>query len=52
MADLRGLTWKQLRALAAGMSMAVLPAVGDSVGVDTPEDAILVEQMIREREGG
>jgi 3-deoxy-manno-octulosonate cytidylyltransferase (CMP-KDO synthetase) len=43
---------EQLRALAAGMAMAVLPAVGDSIGVDTPDDAILVEKMILREEGG
>ena len=43
---------EQLRALAAGIAMAVLPAVGDSIGVDTPDDAILVEKMILREEGG
>jgi 3-deoxy-manno-octulosonate cytidylyltransferase (CMP-KDO synthetase) len=43
---------EQLRALAAGMAMAVLPAVGDSIGVDTPDDATLVEKMILIEEGG
>lgn len=43
---------EQLRALAAGMAMAVLPSVGDSIGVDTPDDAILVEKMILAEEGG
>lgn len=43
---------EQLRALAAGMAMAVLPAVGDSIGVDTPDDAILVEKMILREERG
>lgn len=41
---------EQLRALAAGMRMAVLPAVGDSIGVDTPEDARRVEEILNERE--
>ena len=43
---------EQLRALAAGMDMAVLPAVGDSIGVDTPEDAVNVEKLVRQSEGG
>ena len=43
---------EQLRALAAGMAMAVLPAVGDSIGVDTPEDAVNVEKLVRQSEGG
>ncbi len=37
---------EQLRALAAGLVMAVLPAVGDSIGVDTPADAEAVERII------
>lgn len=37
---------EQLRAIAAGMPMAVLEAVGDSIGVDTPEDAERVERLI------
>lgn len=37
---------EQLRAIAAGMSMAVLEAVGDSIGVDTPEDAEKVERLL------
>jgi 3-deoxy-manno-octulosonate cytidylyltransferase (CMP-KDO synthetase) len=38
---------EQLRALAAGLVMTVLPAVGDSVGVDTPADAEEVERILR-----
>ncbi len=38
---------EQLRALAAGMAMAVLEGVGDSIGVDTPEDARRVEEILR-----
>jgi 3-deoxy-manno-octulosonate cytidylyltransferase (CMP-KDO synthetase) len=38
---------EQLRALAAGLVMAVLPAVGDSIGVDTPADADTVERILR-----
>ena len=38
---------EQLRALAAGMAMAVLDAVGDSIGVDTLEDAERVEEILR-----
>ena len=38
---------EQLRALAAGLVMAVLPAVGDSIGVDTPADAEAVERILR-----
>lgn len=38
---------EQLRALAAGMAMAVLPAVGDSIGVDTEEDARKVEAVLQ-----
>lgn len=37
---------EQLRALAAGMSMAVLDAAGDSIGVDTPADALKVEKIM------
>ena len=37
---------EQLRALAAGLVMAVLPAVGDSIGVDTPADAEAVERIL------
>jgi 3-deoxy-manno-octulosonate cytidylyltransferase (CMP-KDO synthetase) len=37
---------EQLRAIAAGMRMAVLEAVGDSIGVDTPEDAQRVEKIL------
>jgi 3-deoxy-manno-octulosonate cytidylyltransferase (CMP-KDO synthetase) len=37
---------EQLRALAAGMPMAVLDAVGDSIGVDTLEDARRVEELL------
>ncbi len=39
---------EQLRALAAGLAMAVLPAVGDSIGVDTPADAEAVERILRQ----
>ena len=38
---------EQLRALAAGMAMAVLDAAGDSIGVDTPEDARNVEEILK-----
>lgn len=38
---------EQLRALAAGLVMTVLPAVGDSIGVDTPADAEAVERILR-----
>ncbi len=38
---------EQLRALAAGMPMAVLDAASDSIGVDTPEDARTVEEILR-----
>ncbi len=38
---------EQLRALAAGLVMTVLPAVGDSIGVDTPADADEVERILR-----
>jgi 3-deoxy-manno-octulosonate cytidylyltransferase (CMP-KDO synthetase) len=42
---------EQLRALAAGMPMAVLDAVADSIGVDTPEDVKTVEEILaREKE--
>jgi len=37
---------EQLRALAAGMAMAVLDATSDSIGVDTIEDARRVEALI------
>jgi len=37
---------EQLRALAAGMAMAVLDAASDSIGVDTIEDARRVEALI------
>jgi 3-deoxy-manno-octulosonate cytidylyltransferase (CMP-KDO synthetase) len=37
---------EQLRALAAGMTMAVLDAASDSIGVDTPEDARRVEEIL------
>ena len=37
---------EQLRALAAGMAMAVLDAASDSIGVDTEEDAKRVEEII------
>ena len=37
---------EQLRALAAGMPIAVLDAVGDSIGVDTLEDARRVEAIL------
>jgi 3-deoxy-manno-octulosonate cytidylyltransferase (CMP-KDO synthetase) len=36
---------EQLRALAAGMAMAVLDAASDSIGVDTEEDAKRVEEI-------
>ncbi len=39
---------EQLRALAAGLVMTVLPAVGDSIGVDTPADAEAVERILRD----
>ncbi len=43
---------EQLRALAAGMAMAVLDAHSDSIGVDTIEDARRVEEKIlRMKEG-
>jgi len=38
---------EQLRALAAGMAMAVLDAASDSIGVDTAEDARKVEEILR-----
>jgi len=41
---------EQLRALAAGMSMAVVPAAGDSIGVDTEDDARRVEEILREQQ--
>jgi hypothetical protein len=41
---------EQLRALAAGMAMAVLDAASDSIGVDTIEDARRVEEILRKRE--
>ena len=41
---------EQLRALAAGLVMTVLPAVGDSIGVDTPADAEAVERILRNDE--
>ncbi len=37
---------EQLRALAAGMAMAVLDAASDSIGVDTLEDARKVEEIL------
>lgn len=37
---------EQLRALAAGMAMAVLEAVGDSIGIDVPEDVDRVEKLL------
>ncbi len=37
---------EQLRALAAGMAMAVLDAASDSIGVDTEEDAKRVEEIL------
>ena len=40
---------EQLRALAAGMSMVVVDATGDSIGVDTIEDARRVEDILRTR---
>ena len=40
---------EQLRALAAGMAMAVLDAASDSIGVDTIEDARRVEELLIER---
>ncbi len=41
---------EQLRALAAGLAIAVLPSVGDSIGVDTPADIKRVEERLRARE--
>jgi len=41
---------EQLRALAAGMTMAVLDAASDSIGVDTEEDARRVEAILRRKE--
>jgi 3-deoxy-manno-octulosonate cytidylyltransferase (CMP-KDO synthetase) len=44
---------EQLRALAAGMAMAVLDAASDSIGVDTEEDAKRVEEiLLRMKTGG
>ena len=43
---------EQLRALAAGLVMAVLPAVGDSIGVDTPADAEAVERILSQQAAG
>jgi 3-deoxy-manno-octulosonate cytidylyltransferase (CMP-KDO synthetase) len=40
---------EQLRALAAGMPMAVLDAASDSIGVDTEEDARKVEELLMAR---
>ena len=40
---------EQLRALAAGMAMAVLDAASDSIGVDTEEDAKRVEEIFLNR---
>jgi 3-deoxy-manno-octulosonate cytidylyltransferase (CMP-KDO synthetase) len=40
---------EQLRALAAGMAMAVLDAASDSIGVDTEEDARKVEELLMAR---
>ncbi|HEV8268456.1 MAG TPA: 3-deoxy-manno-octulosonate cytidylyltransferase, partial [Thermoanaerobaculia bacterium] len=40
---------EQLRAIAAGIPMAVLPATADSIGVDTPEDVALVERILEQR---
>src|SRR5450756_1903837 len=42
---------EQLRALAAGMAMAVLDAASDSIGVDTEEDARRVEDLLKKEEG-
>ena len=41
---------EQLRALAAGMAMAVLDAASDSIGVDTIEDAQRVEEILGNKE--
>lgn len=41
---------EQLRAIAAGMAMAVLDAASDSIGVDTIEDAGRVEDLLRKEE--
>jgi len=41
---------EQLRALAAGMEMAVLDAASDSIGVDTEEDARRVEEILKRKE--
>jgi 3-deoxy-manno-octulosonate cytidylyltransferase (CMP-KDO synthetase) len=43
---------EQLRALAAGMAMAVLDAASDSIGVDTEEDAKKVEEILLRMETG
>ena len=43
---------EQLRALAAGMAMAVLDAASDSIGVDTIEDARRVEEILLRMEMG
>jgi 3-deoxy-manno-octulosonate cytidylyltransferase (CMP-KDO synthetase) len=40
---------EQLRALAAGMAMAVLDAASDSIGVDTIDDARRVEDLLMTR---
>jgi 3-deoxy-manno-octulosonate cytidylyltransferase (CMP-KDO synthetase) len=40
---------EQLRAIAAGMAMAVLDAAADSIGVDTVEDARRVEELLRRK---
>jgi 3-deoxy-manno-octulosonate cytidylyltransferase (CMP-KDO synthetase) len=40
---------EQLRALENGIEMAVVKVDYDSIGVDTPEDAKRVEQMLRSR---
>jgi len=42
---------EQLRAIAAGMAMAVLDAASDSIGVDTIEDAQKVEELLRKSVG-
>ena len=42
---------EQLRALAAGMAMAVLDAASDSIGVDTESDARKVEELLRKSVG-
>ena len=43
---------EQLRALAAGMRMAVLPGTGDSIGVDTLGDAAKVEAILKQNSHG